>query len=202
MGALSPTQNIIRFRVEGALRRDIHSDIMAGLKANMFTEPLPSDYEDIVGWVPFADPFTETFDDAQVLYGTVHLFALRIDRKTIPAKAVEQLLAKRIKEKKEEQDRDFISKNEKAEIKEIIVETLWRKTPYTPQIFEFTWDVEERTAYLYSTQKKAITTLENLFLKSFGHRLFQLFPFVHAVKDMDEIEEGRIKTINPMKIGG
>jgi len=198
MGVLSKSQTVVRFAVEGTLPSDLNSEIMAGLKANAISEPVITDFEDHVGWVPFEEPFVGNFDGAQIRYGDMFVFSLRIDTKTVPGKAVQKTVALRIRERKEQTGRDFVSKNEISEIKEDVMGSLMMKAPYTPNIFEFVWDVDQKVAYLYSARKKALEAVVLLFLKSFNLKLVRLIPYFNAAKGMDADLEGQLSTLTPM----
>jgi len=129
------------------------------------------------------------------------LFSLRIDTKTVATKVIQRTMAIRIREKKAETGREFLSRNEISEMREIIIESLMMKAPYTPHIFELVWDVDRGMAFLYSAQKKAVEAVVHLFLKSFNLKLVQLIPYFNAARDMDADLEGKLSTLTPMSVG-
>lgn len=203
MGALSSNQTIVRYQVQPMPDADITSTVLQGLKKYAMPEAvITSMDEDVVGWVPWATPYSPDFHAHPIRYNDVFLFSLRIDKKTVPAAALKQQLTVRIEERKKETGQTVLSKSEIRDIREAIQATLLRKVPYTPQVFELAWDCDLGMAYFYSAQKAAMDTLETLFHKSFGRRLLMNFPYSQAVMGLDAAGEERIRRLNPVRMGG
>lgn len=108
------------------------------------------------------------------------VFSLRIDKKALPAKVVKKHCAIEEKKRLAESGRDFLSREEKKQVREHVDLVLLSRIPSTPNIFDVLWNVEDKSLWLFSTQNAAREELESLFFQSFGVTLIPLFPFTAA----------------------
>lgn len=200
MGLLSSTQTIARYRVEGPSSESPTDMVRKGLKKQIITD-IDNEAQDMaVGWTSFESPFTPNFDDATFQIGTHYVFGLRIDKKSIPTKVVKQQVAIASAKRLAESDREFLSKNEKSEIKEHVINVLTLRIPPVPNIFDVVWQYEAREVWIFSTQKAANEEFETLFNKSFpGLRLIRLFPYTQAdlTLSLSDTERDRLSAITP-----
>ena len=200
MSLLSPSQTIVRYRVAKTEDEKIMETIRAALIKNAMPE-IQSKYEEImVGWVPFEKPYDPSFELHPFIYGTDFVFSLRIDKKTIPAKTLAQHIALAIQAKLKDTDRDFLSKNEKAEIKELVLDKLMSQVPFVPATYEVHWNYETGTIMFFSNNKTANEMFETMFLKSFDRPMYRLFPYTLAARDNADVLE-LITQLSPVKIG-
>ena len=177
MGLLSSSVSLSRYKVEGELEEPILEKVRNGLTKNVISQ-IEDEYAEIsVGWTPMESAFDPDFEKFTFSFGTYFVFSLRIDKKSVPAKVIKKYVALEVINKLKETHRDFLSKNEKKEIKELVTERLMRKMPSTPSIYDVMWDYENADILFFSTQKAANEELETLFKKSFQLKLIRLFPF-------------------------
>ena len=182
MGLISSTHAISRYHVDGELEGPILEEVRNGLIKNAIPK-IDSEYDEIsAGWAPVESPYNPDFEKFGFQFGTHFLFSLRIDKKSIPAKLVQKHMAIEIEKKKEQSGRDFISKNEKSEIKELVMDVLMHKIPAVPNIYDVLWDYEEKNLYLFTTQKAANEFFETIFFKSFKLKPVRLFPYTIVEK--------------------
>jgi len=205
MGILSSSVSIARYIVEkketGDGEASILEDVRQGLKANAMSE-IEDEYDEIsIGWTPYESPYDPDFERFSFVFGTHFLFSLRIDKKSIPAKIVHKQTAMEVAKRLKESEREFISKNEKTDIKDQIIEKLMRQIPSTPNIYEVLWDVEASYLFFFSTQKAANEELETLFSKSFHQKLIRLFPFTLVETDATFTDKERdlVANLSTMK---
>ena len=200
MGLLSSTQTITRYRVEGTFSENPTEQVRKGLTKQIITD-IDNEAQDMaVGWTSFEAPFTPNFDDTSFQVGTHYAFGMRIDKKSIPSKVVKQQVAVASAKRLEESDREFLSKNEKSEIKEHIINVLTLRIPPVPSTFDVVWQYEENEVWLFSTQKAANEEFETLFNKSFsGIKLIRLFPYTQAdmTLSLSNTERDRLSDITP-----
>ena len=202
MGFLSNTHSLSRYHIEGEFDGSTMEEVRNGLIQNAIPK-LESDYEELtMGWTPFESPYDPDFERFSCIFGTYFLFSMRIDKKSIPAKLVQKQMAIEIEKRKETSGRDFVSKNEKSEIKEMILDVLLSKMPAIPSVYDVLWDYENKNLFLFSTQKAANELFETLFLKSFGLKAIRLFPYtiVEKKSDIKETVKDRIYTLSPLKL--
>ncbi|MFH1152462.1 MAG: recombination-associated protein RdgC [Pseudomonadota bacterium] len=201
MGLLSSSQSVSRYRVEGDMGDSVLDHVRNGLKANAISQ-IEDEYAEIAtGWTPYESPFDPDFDIHPFVFGTFFLFCLRIDKKSIPSKVVQKHTTIEIARKLKETGREFLSKNEKTDIKDAVIEKLMRQIPSVPNIYDVLWKPEESSVTFFSTQKAANEELETLFTKSFKLKLIRLFPFTMAENnpDFSTADRDKIAQLSPVK---
>lgn len=177
MGLLSSSVSIARYRVDGKIEDNVMETIHAGLKQNAITT-IEDEYAEItIGWTPFESNFNPDFEQFTFTFGDFFLFSFRIDKKSVPSKIIQKHISIEVQKKLKEEGRQFLSKNEKIEIKENVTDKLMRQMPSTPNIYDVLWNHEAQQVLFFSTQKAANEELETMFTKSFKLRLIRLFPF-------------------------
>ena len=177
MGLLSSSVSISRYRVEGDIEEPVLETVRNGLTRNVISQ-IEDEYAEIsVGWTPMENAFDPDFEKFTFSFGTYFVFSLRIDQKSVPSKIIKKYVSHEIIKKLKETHRDFLSKNEKKEIKDMVTEKLMRQMPSTPNMYDVMWDYENASVLFFSTQKAANEELETLFKKSFQLKLIRLFPF-------------------------
>ena len=201
MGLISSTHSVSRYHIDGKIEGSLIDEVRNGLIKHSIPK-IESDYDEIsAGWTPVESPYNPDFDKFSFLFGTYFLFSLRIDKKAIPAKVIQKYMAIEIEKKKEKSGRDFISKNEKTEIKEMGIDILMHKIPAIPNLYDVLWDYEKKNLYLYTTQKAANEFFETIFLKSFNLKPIRLFPYtiVETKSKFSNPQKDRVQTLVPLK---
>ena len=200
MGLISSTHSLSRYVIEG----EFDGSTMEGVREGLIQNAIPkieSEYDEIIaGWTPIESPYNPDFQTFSFLFGTYFSFSLRIDKKSIPAKLVQKHMAIQIEKKKSESGRDMISKNEKSEIKEMVMDILMHKIPSIPSLYDVLWDYENKQLFLFSTQKAANELFETLFLKSFNHKAIRIFPYtlVEKMGRFSPDKKDRILALSPL----
>jgi recombination associated protein RdgC len=183
MGLLSATTSLSRYKVDGQLDDPIIDTIAAGLKKNRITDIDGNPSERAVGWSSFQDPFKPDFEGSNFMMGTSIVFALRIDKKSIPNKMIQKHVAIESSKRLHELGRDFLSANEKKMIKDHVINQLSLKMPATPNVYDVVWQYESNDLWFFSNLKSANEELETLFIKSFGLNLVRSIPYTMAALD-------------------
>lgn len=183
MGLLSSTTSLSRFKVDGQLDDPVIDTIAAGLKKNIITDIDGNPSDRAVGWSSFQDPFKPDFEGSSFIMGTSIVFALRIDKKSIPNKMVQKHVAVESARRLRELGRDFLSANEKKMIKDHVINQLSLKMPATPNVYDVVWQYESGDLWFFSNLKSANEELETLFIKSFGVSLVRSIPYTMAALD-------------------
>ncbi len=201
MGLISSTHSVSRYHIDGKIEGSIMEEVKKGLIKHCIPK-IESEYDEIsAGWTPIESPYNPDFEKFPFMFGTYFLFSLRIDKKSIPAKLIQKYMAIEIEKKKEKSGRDFISKNEKSEIKERVTDVLMHKIPAIPNLYDVLWNYEEENLYLYTTQKAANEFFETIFLKSFQLKPIRLFPYtiVETKSHFSNPQKDRFQTLVPLK---
>jgi DNA recombination-dependent growth factor C len=185
MGLISSSHSVSRYHIDGKIDGPVTEHVLNNL-VKYSIPAIENEYDEIsAGWVPLESPYHPDFSKFSFQFGTYFLFSLRIDKKSIPAKLIQKYMAIEIEKKKEKSGRDFVSKNEKTEIKEQVTDILMHKIPAIPSIYDVLWNVEENLVYFYTTQKAANELFETIFFKSFGLKPIRLFPYTIIVTRSD-----------------
>ena len=183
MGLLSPTTSLSRYKVNGKLKEPVLDAIAAGLKNHIIADIDGNPSDRAVGWTSFQDPFRTNFDGSSFMIGTSIVFALRVDKKSIPNKMVQKHVAAESAKRLEALGRDFLSANEKKIIKDHVINQLSLKMPATPNVYDVVWQYESGDLWFFSSLKSANEELETLFIKSFGVSLVRCIPYTLAALD-------------------
>lgn len=201
MGLISSTHSVTRYNIDGKIDGSINEKVREGLIKYSIPK-IENEYDEIsAGWAPLESPYNPDFENFSFLFGTYFVFSLRVDKKSIPAKLIQKYMAMEIEKKKEKSGRDFISKNEKSELKEHVTDILMHKIPAVPSLYDVLWDYEEKNLYLYTTQKAANEFFETIFLKSFKLKPIRLFPYtlIETKSSFQSSQKDRFLTLTPLK---
>lgn len=200
MGFLSTSLSLSRYHIQNTFDSEPMEQVRQGLIKNAIPK-LENEYEEIsAGWAPFESPYLPDFEKFSFVFGSYFLFSLRIDKKSIPAKLVQKQMAIEIEKKKEKSGRDFVSKNEKSEIKEMVMDVLMHKMPSIPNVYDILWNYESADLFLLTTQKAANEFFETIFLKSFTLKPIRIFPYtlVETKSAFSSAQKDRIMTLTPL----
>jgi len=177
MGLLASSVTVSRYRVDGRMEDPLLDNIAKGLSQQRITEMEAEVDDKRVGWTNFSNNYKPDFDASSFVMGEYFVFSLRVDKKKIPAALIRQHLSIAIDRYRSERGREFISRGEKSQIKEEVLNALYMRLPAVPAVFDVVWQYEKKFLFFFSSQKAANEELENLFNKSFGLQLIRLFPF-------------------------
>ncbi|MDM8542892.1 recombination-associated protein RdgC [Desulfococcaceae bacterium HSG9] len=191
MSLLSATVSVSRYLIEEKIEGPLIETITQGLKKNTITDIDNEDMEQSVGWTSFDDPFKPDFEGSSFIIDNYFVFSLRIDRKKVQAKIIQKHYLLAIAERLSSTGKQYISRNEKAEIKEDVIQRLTKRIPATPNVYDLLWNYEASSLCFFSTQKAANEELETLFNKSFELHLIRLFPYTTAEYKADLTDEQR-----------
>lgn len=201
MGFFSSTVSVSRYRVEGSIETEVIERVREGLTRHAIDDIDNAAEERAVGWTCIDQPFTPGFEDSRFIIGDFFLFSLRIDKKTIPSKVVKKQLAVETARRLQETGRDFLSRTEKRQLKDHVLNVLSLRIPPTPNVYDVYWHYEDRELWFFSTQKAANEELESLFAQSFDLTLVRLFPYTLAELgcDLSHAERDALATLTPSR---
>lgn len=177
MGLLSPSVSITQYRVEGRLPSPVTEHVAAALQDNTIDDIDNEANEQTFGWTAFDDPYQPAFTGSRFVIDTAWVFALRIDKKQIPAKVLKKHYNMEVAKRLTASGRDYLSKAEKKQVKEHVVTVLNTRIPATPHVYDVLWHYEEGRLWFFSNLKTANEALETLFTRSFKLSLVRLFPY-------------------------
>lgn len=180
MGILSSRMSITRYKVVGQLDEPVHDTVYQRLKQHAIPK-IEDDVSDATaGWTSFENPYVPDFEGYSFVFGGYMVFALRIDKKSIPPKLIQKHYVLNVAKHLTNTGRHFLSGNEKKAIKENVYDTLARRIPSTPNVYDLVWEYDTAALWFFSNLKAANEALETLFQKSFKLQLIRLFPYTTA----------------------
>ncbi len=201
MGILSSSVSITQYHVDGHITEPIIESVANGLK-RFTVEDIDNESSDkAIGWACFNNSFSTDFDENPFLIGTHFVFSMRIDKKSIPAKIVQKHYVQEMKKRLENSGREFLSKTEKKDIKDHVLNLLNLRIPATPNIYDLIWNYEGQKLWFFSNLKGANEELETLFSRSFKLKLIRLFPYSMATltSPLSDTEKDALATLSPTR---
>jgi hypothetical protein len=180
MSLLSASISITRYKVGSQLKTPVLETVAVALMRNTISEIDDQSSEKMSGWTSFDKPYQPDFSGSNFVYGAYMVFALRIDKKTIPAKVVQKHFMIESARRLAKSGRQYLSRNEKQTIKDHVIEALFLKVPATPHVYDIIWNYEDSVLWFFSNLKAANEELETLFLRSFDVTLIRMFPYTAA----------------------
>lgn len=204
MGLLSASVSITRYKVEGHFEAPVLEAVAEALQENAISDIDDQAPEKISGWTSFEKPYQPDFSGSSFVYGAYLIFALRIDKKAIPAKVVQKHFMIESARRLAESGRQYLSRNEKQRIKDQVVDGLSLKVPATPNVYDIIWNYEESFLWFFSNLKAANEELETLFLRSFDLTLVRMFPYMaaHLNADLADTEKDILLELTPTNFKG
>jgi len=172
--------SITRYQVTGQIDGSVHETVYQGLKKHAIPKIEDDSSEATVGWTSVETPYAPDFEGYSFVFGTHMVFALRIDKKSIPPKLIQKHYALYVAKRLADTGRHYLSGNEKKSIKDHVVNTLVHRIPAAPNVYDVVWENDTASLWFFSNLKAANEALETLFIKSFNLQLIRLFPYTMA----------------------
>jgi recombination associated protein RdgC len=197
MGLLSSNVSITRYQVLGQLADPLMDTLTRLLTQNAIVEIDDEDMDQSAGWTSFEDPFTPDFNGSTFVMGSQFIFSFRMDKKAIPSKVVNKRYRQEITKRLKESGKEFLSRNEKKQIKEDVIRELSLRIPATPNVYDVLWNYEKTSLWFFSTQKSANEAFEVFFTKSFKLNLVRRFPYTAALESLEDSEKDMLNRLTP-----
>jgi DNA recombination-dependent growth factor C len=197
MGLLSSNVSITRYQVLGQLAEPLMDTLTRLLTQNAIVEIDDEDMDQSMGWTSFEDPFSPEFTGSTFVVGTQFIFSFRMDKKAIPSKVVNKKYRQEMTKRLKENGKEFLSRNEKKQIKEDVIRELSLRIPATPNMFDILWNYEKSTLWFFSTQKSANEAFEVFFTKSFKLNLVRRFPYTAAMEFLEDSDKDILNKLTP-----
>lgn len=199
MGLLASSVALARYRVEGKLDEPIMETITEGLQRHVIGDIDGNVPEKAVGWTSFESPYWPNFTGSSLVVGPYFVFALRVDKKTIPRGVIRKHCAAEEARQLARTGAKYLAREEKRRIRAQVEEGLLLTIPATPGIHDVVWHYESGELWLCSTLKEANDALETLFYRTFSLSLIRLFPFTLAELSatLSPVERDRLLAVSP-----
>lgn len=170
MGILGGAMTVRRFRVVGEVPDDFRTVYQERLNEDAFREsPVGQGKEEAEGWVQVHNLLDNEFDDVDKwLYDSYLLFALRVDKKTLPAKLLAAHVAKKCDLWAKEHEQDRCPASERTKIKDALEEEWLARTLPRAAVTEVVWNIQEGWLLLHSQSDGTMDRFRKRFHRTFG----------------------------------
>jgi DNA recombination-dependent growth factor C len=204
MGILAGAMTIARFRVEGDLVdnwRDIYRD---RLQEHAFREPpVDTGTEEVEGWVEVHNLLDAEFEDFnRWLYNDVALFALRVDKKRLPAKLFKATLQKKCEAWAQERGIERVPAAVRSELKDELEQEWLKRTLPAVSVTEAAWSVNGRYCILHSLSEGMADRFRKRFYRTFGLTLVPWSPLDFVSDDGGRVDALLSCAPSPVRLGG
>ena len=189
MGFLNSSCSFTRFRITDDIPQDFWNTIPDRLKKFAFHDIDAIPEMRSYGWVPFDDMLDAEWASSSPYKGNYLAFSLRLDTRRIPAGVIKKHLAIALKKEKERiaaQNKNFISRERKKELKEQVLLMLRQHFLPVPAEFNVLWNLDGNKIWFASTQRSMIDLFMDHFQKTFELTLEELTPLSLAILSLDE----------------
>jgi DNA recombination-dependent growth factor C len=185
VGFLKGTVSFTRYIVEGESPKDYRKTYPDKISRWAFRElDETSPDERSLGWVNIFNFLDRKIIGQEYFLDNYIALTLRIDSRKVPAKALKNFCLKAEAEEKALQNKQFLSKLRKKEIRERVSLQLLKRVIPVSSTCDMIWDTEAGAVWFASTSDKVCAEFSELFKKTFGLNLSALFPYTLAQKNL------------------
>lgn len=186
MGLLKGTWSFTRYRVIGDLPGQFNDFLDEGLKKNAFSNFMGQNAEKSIGWTSLENVLDTDFSYAKYKCGAYLIFALRVDRRTVPPALLKLRIMEAEKGHLAESGKKKLYRHEREVIKERVQLELRTKALNIPAFYEVCWIPEKNCLLFGSLSANAIEDFEKHFKESFHLPLQPFLPWDALATDEAE----------------
>lgn len=201
MAILSGAMTVRRFRVVGEVPEGFREIYRERLEEHAFRErPNEMGKEEVEGWVQVHNLLDTSFDDLnRWLYNNYAVFALRVDKKALPAKLFAATVQKRCEAWCQAQGVERCPSSVKKTIKEELEAEWLKRTLPRVAVTECCWNLQDGWLLLHSLSEGSADRFRKRFLRTFGLKLVPWSP-LDWLQDSDAVE--RLLATGPANLQG
>ena len=150
-----------------------------------------------IGWVSVASMFDADFTYGSYAAGDYVVLSMRVDERKVSPAVLKKCVLKEEERIKRDRQVPRLSRSVLLEIKERVRSELVRKSVPVPALYEVAWNLSDGTLFFFSTSKKALVLIEELFKETFGLSLILQIPWNTAFRFADEACSERLEKLRP-----
>ncbi|MCX7634650.1 MAG: recombination-associated protein RdgC [Syntrophales bacterium] len=166
MGFLKGAVTFCRFRATGADAGG-REGIERGLKAFAFRDFFPADAQTNTGWTNSGNILDNSFQRTDHVHGPFLLFALRTDRRVLPAALLKVRFLEAERRFLKEHKATRLYKEQREAIREAVRQELAQRMDPVPTIHEVCWSLGDGTVYFSGLAPRLVQEFVDLFRRSF-----------------------------------
>jgi recombination associated protein RdgC len=202
VGIVSGALTVARFRVTGQRPEGWRQSYRERLDEHAFRDPPQgAGKEEVEGWVQVHNLLDTSFEDYnRWLYQDVALFALRVDKKRLPAKLFKATLDKKCSAWAAERDVERCPAAVRTEIKDNLEAEWLKRTLPSVSITEVAWNIEKGEVLLHSLSEAVADRFRKRFFRTFGHQTLPVSP-LDWLPDRKAVDALLSKAPSPVQLG-
>lgn len=189
-GTLRRTGALTAFRLGAPLPRDPITELLAAHRFRSIADA--SSELDSVGWITQADPSGDTIGDDDVLLGRASWLTMRVDRKRVPPKWLQNELAALAKSR----GRALSARERKEARADLVQNLLPRVLPSTAQVDAL---LTRDQVFVLSSSRAAVEAFARLWFATFGVGLVELGPQALALDLVDRELTAAVEQLQPTR---
>jgi DNA recombination-dependent growth factor C len=182
MGLLTGSASLTRFSVVGEVP-DSFWDFAAQRVAAMSFKDIDDTMDEYsIGWVSVADMFDAGFAFSSYAAGDYIALTMRVDERKVTPSVLKKYVTKEEERIKREKQIPRLNRAARLEIKERVRSELIHKSLPVPSTYDLCWNLADNTLLFFSTSKKAMALLEDLFKETFNLSLILQIPWLAGLR--------------------
>ncbi len=186
MGLLTGSASFMRFTIEGELPENFWDFVAERVVAHSFVDIDDNIEEYSIGWVSVTNMFDSEFAYSSYAAGDYVVLSMRADERKVSPAVLKKFTMKEEERIKKEKQIPKLPRSARLEIKERVRAELVRKSAPVPAVYDLCWNLAEGTLLFFSTSKKAMLQLEELFRETFDLSIILQIPWTTALHLVDE----------------
>ena len=196
MSFLTGSASFVRFSVEGNSPEPFWDKVAERVTATAFRDIDDTIDEYSIGWVSVVDMFDADFNFASYAAADYVVLSMRVDERKVSPAVLKKFVSKEEARIRREREVPKLSRSERLEIKERIHSELIRKALPIPAVYDLVWNPAEFMVYFFSTNRKAIAQVEELFKETFDLHIALEIPYSTAIR-LAENNAERLAELKP-----
>ncbi len=197
MGFLLGSASFMRFSVEGELPESFWDFVAERVAAHSFQDIDDTLDEYSIGWVSVASMFDADFAYGSYAAGDYVVLSMRVDERKVAPAVLKKCVLKEEERLKRERQIPRLGRSARLEIKERVRTQLARKSVPVPAVYDVCWNLADGSLFFFSTSKKAMSLLEELFRETFDLSVVLQVPWLAAGHLIDDEGAPRLDALQP-----
>jgi DNA recombination-dependent growth factor C len=199
MGFISSSSSFTRYWVKDQMPVDYRQRYGEEILRYAFREiEEDSDVERSSGWVNIMNVMDNEFRGEEFFKGEFVALSLRTDTRRVPSQILKNFCRKAEDERKSAMARAFLSKAERQDIQDMVRLQLLKRAMPNTRTFDMIWDIKSNQILFSSTNDSVCLEFLELYKKTFGLNLEQIFPYNMAQNTLADGQRARLEQISPV----
>ncbi len=197
MGLISNSTSFTRYKIKKQLPLDYREKYAQEIRRYAFREiDEDTDDERSFGWVNIMNILDNEFHGEEFFKGEYIAVGFRIDTRKVPSHVLRHYCYKTEQERKAALGKDFLSKAERHDIKEMVYAKLLKRAIPNSRTFDMIWDIKGGQLLFSSLNESICNEFLDLLKKTFDQIPEQLFPFIIAQDSLPDSQQTQLENVS------